>query len=230
MAIAPADFDDALVRLKERLVQLGYLTQSLLEDAVEVLFSANAEQAAGVIDGDTQIDEEDVAIERAAVELLCCPNDKQPEAIREVLTIVKVNNELERIADCAVNIAEEVQSFVSLPSLPPPTFRVMANSVIGMVRDCVASMRDGDLKLAEVVLHADDAVDEFKKQILRDAEMQLAGGVHSVDLGFSLILIATDLERMADHATNIAEQVIYERTGLIVRHGADGWSRPRRPD
>jgi phosphate transport system regulatory protein PhoU len=225
MAIAPADFDDALVRLKERLVQLGYLTQSLLEDAVEVLFSANAEQAAGVIDGDTQIDEEDVAIERAAVELLCCPNDKQPEAIREVLTIVKVNNELERIADCAVNIAEEVQSFVSLPSLPPPTFRVMANSVIGMVRDCVASMRDGDLKLAEVVLHADDAVDEFKKQILRDAEMQLASGVHSVDLGFSLILIATDLERMADHATNIAEQVIYERTGLIVRHGADGWSR-----
>ncbi|MCK4872105.1 MAG: phosphate signaling complex protein PhoU [Phycisphaerales bacterium] len=230
MPIAPDEFDLHLARLSDELCAQSVRVQLLLERAVEVLFSADAERAEDVIEGDKEVDRADVWIEQEAVKLLGCPRELGEVEVRAILTIVKINNELERIADSAVNVAEEVQSFMALPSLPPPTFRVMANSVIGMVRDAAKSFHDGNTQLAKIVLRADDAVDEFKKQILRDTEMQLAGGIHSVDFAFSLIAIASDLERVADHATNIAEQVIYKETGLIVRHNATGWSDPTAPD
>ncbi|HEB60627.1 MAG TPA: phosphate signaling complex protein PhoU [Phycisphaeraceae bacterium] len=223
MSIAPEEFSRYLEHLKGEIFAQGKRVQDLLESAVEVLFNADAERARAVVEADREVDRFDVQIEREAVNLLSCPRELTAREVRETLTIVKVNNDLERIADSAVNVAEEVQSFISLPSLPPPTFRVMANSVIAMVRDSMQSLKTGDTDLAKLVLNADNAVDEFKSQILRDTEIQLASGVHTVDFAFSLIAIATDLERIADHATNICEQVIYQETGMIVRHGQSGW-------
>jgi phosphate transport system protein len=150
-------------------------------------------------------------------------------SIRSVLTIVKVNNELERIADCAVNIAECIPDKSESIELMPQTFRVMANSVIGMVRDANKSLSDRNPELARQVLLFDDTVDKFKDGILRDAQAKLADGVFDVEFAFGLISVTKALERMADHATNICEQVIYLETGHTVRHDPSGWSEPFEP-
>jgi phosphate transport system protein len=230
MSTPPDEFAAELSRLREEIIVQGRRVQDLLEDGVEVLFAADADRAAAVIEGDVAVDRADVQIEQAAVRLLGLQRQMADREVREILTIVKTNNELERIADCAVNMAEEVQSFSKLSSTPPPVFRVMANSVVAMVRDCSRSLEARDTKLARLVLHADDAVDEFKKQIVRQTESKLASGDLDIDFALSLISVASDLERVADHATNVCEQVIYLETGLIVRHGLDGWGEPTRVD
>jgi len=143
---------------------------------------------------------------------------------------VKINNELERIADCAVNIAEVVVRYRDdLNDIPPPTFRVMANSVIGMVRDANRALDDLNVDLAQQVLRFDHTVDQFKTEIGLDAEKKIASGDFSVSFGFRLRTVTAQLERIADHCTNICEQVIYLESGKIVRHEPEGWTRPELP-
>ena len=153
-------------------------------------------------------------------------------AIRSVLTVVKINNELERIADCAVNIAEVVVEYPEEVEEhdPPPTFRVMANSVLGMVRDSNRAFAELNVDLARQVLSFDDTVDRFKNEIDLDAERKVATGEFSVSFGFRLRSVTKALERIADHCTNTCEQVIYLQTGKIVRHGMEGWTEPWLPN
>ena len=151
-----------------------------------------------------------------------------PYGIRSVLTIVKVNNELERIADCAVNIAESVTD-ATQNAVMPQTFRVMANSVIGMVRDANRALKDRNHELARQVLLFDDTVDRFKREILLDAQSKIASGLFTAEFAFNLLTVTKSLERIADHATNICEQVIYLETGQTVRHNPEGWSEPFDP-
>jgi phosphate transport system protein len=151
------------------------------------------------------------------------------KSIRSVLTIVKVNNELERVADCAVDIAEAVLSDVALPARIPDVFRVMANSVIGMLRDSNRALASGNVSLAQQVLLFDDTVASFKKQLMKTAQEQVAAGTLPVDYAFRLLTITKSIERVADHCTNICEQVIYLHAGLIVRHRPEGWSKPLPP-
>ena len=150
--------------------------------------------------------------------------------IRSVLTVVKLNNELERIADCGVNIAEIVLHHRDdLDRAPDPAFRVMANSVVGMTRDAVRSFADLNEDLAGQVLAFDDTVDRFRNEILLSAEQKVAASEMPVRYAFRLRSTVAQLERVADHSTNIAEQVIYLRTGKTVRHLPDGWTSPTDP-
>ena len=150
--------------------------------------------------------------------------------IRFVLTIVKVNNELERIADCAVNIAEVVVQYgPDMTEQVPATFRVMANSVMGMVRDANRSLAELNVDIARQVLGFDNTVDQFKEEIGLDAEKKVAAGEISVGFAFRIRSVTAQLERIADHCTNICEQVIYLESGKIVRHMAGGWSEPAAP-
>ncbi len=149
--------------------------------------------------------------------------------IRSVLTVVKINNELERIADCAVNIAEEVANYGEMLETIPSTFRVMANSVVGMLRDATRSLSNLDKRLAEQVLGFDDTVDQFKREIILDAQQKVASGEFTAKFAFKLLTVAKSLERVADHSTNICEQVIYLESGMVVRHMPQGWSKPARP-
>ena len=151
------------------------------------------------------------------------------KSIRSVLTIVKVNNELERVADCAVDIAEAVLSDTALPARIPAVFRVMANSVIGMLRDSNRALAAGNTALAQQVLLFDDTVASFKKELLKTAQEQVASGALPVDFAFRLLSITKSVERIADHCTNVCEQVIYLHAGLIVRHRPEGWSKPLPP-
>ncbi len=222
-------FTTNLARLKNDLVTQGTRVNELILRAVECFFDLDADKASLVVESDAVIDKVNVEIERAAVPLLAM-GESDEHQIRSVLTIVKINNELERMADCAVNIAETVVEVGSLSQAVPPTFRVMANSVIGMIRDANRSLENLDTELAEQVLAFDDTVDRFKHEIIMDAEEKVASGDFNAQFAFRLLNVTKNLERIADHCTNICEQVIYVESGLIVRHLPEGWSKPIRPE
>lgn len=221
-------FSQHLELLQGDLVSQGRRVLELCTAAVECYFLHDQAKARAVIESDDEVDRADVRIERQSIPLLGMGETGEFE-IRSVLTIVKVNNELERIADGAVNIAEFVVSHERSTERIPPTFRVMANSVLGMLRDAVKALDLGDAETARHVLLFDDTVDRFKAEILMQAQEQVAHGTFSVRFAFKLAEVTRSLERMADHCTNIAEQVIYLHTGKIVRHRPEGWSEPQAP-
>ncbi len=224
-----SDFQIKLKQLKSDLVTQGERVLDLTLRAVESYFDLDRSKAAAVVKGDDVIDRVDVEIERASIPLLAM-GETSEYSIRSVLTIVKINNELERIADCAVNIAEVVQHYPQLTESIPSTFRVMANSVIGMLRDASRSVAASNVELARQVLLFDDTVDRFKREILIDAQERVADGSLSVQFAFRLTSVTKSVERIADHCTNICEQVIYLEKGLIVRHLPQGWSSPVAPE
>lgn len=221
-------FNDRLANLRNAIVGQGDRVLDVTLKAVECYFDGDRSKAAAVIAADEEIDRVDVEIERASIPLLAMGMTDE-KSIRSVLTIVKVNNELERVADCAVDIAEAVGSEVPLPARIPDAFRVMANSVIGMLRDSNRALADGNTNLAQQVLLFDDTVAMLKKQLMMSAQEQVAAGTLPVEYAFRLLSITKSIERIADHCTNVCEQVIYLHAGLIVRHRPEGWSKPLRP-
>ena len=222
-------FDKKLAQLKNDLVTQGERVLELTLRAVECYFELDQDKATAVLQGDSTIDQADIEIERASIPLLAM-GETDEHQIRSVLTIVKINNELERIADCAVNIAEVVLDYGELTERVPATFRVMANSVIGMLRDANQSLANLNTHLARQVLGFDDTVDRFKREIVLKAQEKVASGEFSAAFAFRLHSVTKALERIADHCTNICEQVIYLETGQIVRHLPAGWTSPTLPD
>jgi phosphate transport system protein len=224
-----SEFDKKLTQLKADLNTQGARVSDQLLQSVESSFDGNAEAAKKVIEGDEFIDRVDVEIERACIVLLRLgANDEH--SIRSVLTIVKVNNELERIADCAVLIVESALKSEKLITMAPPTFRVMANSVVGMARDTTRALAESDTELAVRVLSFDDTVCRFRKEIVLDVQHRTSNGELDPLVAFELLAVTRSLERIADHCTNICEQVIYLETGKIVRHLPDGWTSPETPE
>jgi len=223
-----SEFERKLSQLKADLNTQGARVSDQLLRAVEATFDGNEKDARSVIDSDEVIDRVDVEIERACINLLRLGATDE-HSIRSVLTIVKVNNELERIADCAVIVAESGVDSDNLISSAPPTFRVMANSVVGMARDTTQALADADTKLAVRVLSFDDTVDRFRREIVLDVQNRTSGGELDPLVAFKLLAVTRSLERVADHCTNICEQVIYLDTGKIVRHLPEGWSSPETP-
>lgn len=227
MPTTPQGFQIRTDLLKAELVEQSRRVQSIIEAAFEAVFDRNLARVDEVNAKDDEIDRADVALERAAVALLADATSagaSLDEAhLRLVLTIVKINNDLERAADAAVDVAALVQNLKNLREPFPDTFRMMANSVIGIVRDASAAFHRADPALAKVTLQSQHAVTEFKNAIIRDAEDQIARGKMHVDFAFHLHEIASLAELIADHCTNICEQVIYQLTGAIVRHTATEW-------
>lgn len=234
MPITPESFAQRLAQLRADLTAQGRRVERVVEAAIEAIFTRSAEQAQWVVQHDAVIDRADVELERAAVDLLTEAAREtvnlEPEQIRMVFTCVKVNNELERIADGAVEIAEQLGAFDHAREALPETFHVMGNSVAGVLHDANAAFEKGDAALAYAVLASDDTIDQFEAQLLREAQRRLVGGEIDAERAFALHTMAIQLERMGDHCTNIAEQVIYVSTGAIVRHTGGRWSEPIQPD
>lgn len=222
-----SDMSQRIAGLQADLVAQGRRVLAMLETSFDAAFARDPERAAATERQDDDVDQADVALERAAVQLLSdatkAGSAMEPPDLRAVLTVVKVNNELERIADCAVEVAGLVRRHTGASGAYPDTFRVMANSVIGIMRDTNFAVSRSDAALAKVVLQSQHAVTAFKAAILRDAEEKIARGAMHVDFAFQLHEMATECERIADHCTNIAEQVIYLTTGAIVRHTDAQW-------
>lgn len=225
--------EERLYGLKADLEGQGRLTQQLLERAVESIFEKDPQKARWVLEQDLRVDAEDVRIEREAVQLLMDAMAKgvvlDESHLRLILTLVKVNNEFERNGDLSVNIAEKASAFAALPDQPPAKFRVMANSVIGIAANTNVAFAGMDPDAARLVLSSDDATNMFRDAILRDVEDGLAKGRHTLDFAFGLHTVASALGRIADHCTNVAEQVIYVTSGKIVRHLGERWTTPESP-
>lgn len=227
MPTTPDGFQRRIDDLRGQLVTQGSRVQRILEAAFEAFFARNTAQAGSAIDLDNEIDHVDVEIERAAVALLIDATREnahlEASQLRQVLTIVKVNNELERVADVGVAIAQSVSRVAGPLAAFPPTLRVMTNSVVGIVRDANIAVDQTNARMAKVVLQSEDAVAAFKAALLRNAEEQIASGKMTVDFAFIIHELATRCEDVADHCTNIAEQILYLATGTIMRHMEGHW-------
>ena len=197
---------------------MSTLVLQVVEQACESVFSANARLAQETIALDQRIDEEEVRVEKSAIDLLAL---QQPAAVdlRTVTTIIKVNADFERIADCAVNISQRVLPLAQLSDYEPPSdLKLMANTVLQTLRDTIKAFNLRDEALARHVLKSDDVVDALYHQIVQDmiTLMETDGQKANTELGN--IMIAKNLERIADHCTNVAEDVVYIHTGRIIRH------------
>jgi phosphate transport system protein len=212
------NFIDQLEVLKARVARMCALVQQVVEQAVHALQTGDGHLADQTIATDKRVDDEEVEIEKFAINLLAL---HQPTAIdlRLITTIIKVNSDLERIADCAVNCAQRVAPLAHIGTYyPPPELKQMGNAVIATLRDTVKAFNLGDESLARKVVRSDDVVDVLYAKIVENMLSAMTGDGASANVNLSNIMIAKNLERIGDHCTNIAEDVIYVHTGRIIRH------------
>ncbi|UYV11492.1 MAG: hypothetical protein NCW75_09285 [Phycisphaera sp.] len=227
MPTTPEGFKERLAALGTSLSDQGTLVLQMVEGGFDHIFAPGRDGLLGMEAAEDAVDKADVGIEKAAVALLADATEgarRLPDAdLRNLLTIVKVNNELERIADAALACATLGQRLTDAGAAPPNTFRVLTNSVVGIVRDAVKALATGDARLARIVLLSDDTVEAFKATLMRDAEAKLRANELDAAAAFILLEIATATHAIAEHAANIAEQLLYLHTGTIVRHVEGKW-------
>ncbi len=215
-------FSQELMALQARLMELAHLAADALEKSVKALLWRNAEQARQLIAGDAAVNSLEDAIDRECVHLIAL---FQPVAgnLRKVMAAARIITELERIGDSATNIAEEV---LTLAQLPPrafhPQLELMAQSVQEMVRLSLEAYSRSNTHLARQVCLADDDIDALDRAIIQDLLNEMAGAPRAVVPSQSQINIVRNLERVGDHATNIAEQVVYMVEGESIRHRCQG--------
>jgi len=214
-----AYFQKELTEIKKRILTLGALVEKHIQMAAESLYKNDADLAGEVIKGDYEIDEMEVKIEEECLKVLAL---HQPVAVdlRFLIAGIKINNELERIGDQAVNIAERVEVIARQKKHDSVfDYSVMVEKAQNMLRMSLDSFVNFDLDLAIKVLALDDEVDSIKKKAYDKIKEAIAIHTDSVGYFINLLLVSRHLERLADHATNIAEEVIYLVEGEIVRHG-----------
>ena len=214
-----AYFQKELTEIKKRILTLGALVEKHIQMAAESLYKNDADLAGEVIKGDYEIDEMEVKIEEECLKVLAL---HQPVAVdlRFLIAGIKINNELERIGDQAVNIAERVEIIARQKKHDSVfDYSVMVEKAQNMLRMSLDSFVNFDLDLAIKVLALDDEVDSIKKKAYDKIKEAIAIHTDSVGYFINLLLVSRHLERLADHATNIAEEVIYLVEGEIVRHG-----------
>ncbi|KPK44352.1 MAG: PhoU family transcriptional regulator [Phycisphaerae bacterium SG8_4] len=210
-------------RLKQMLMSLCEVVEESLRQAVEAIQAQDEALAKMVISRDSEIDQMEVDVEEECLKILAL---YQPVAIdlRFIITAMKINNDLERIGDLAVNLAERA-TFLSggKRSDVPLDFDSMTEKTKAMLRRSLEALVNMDSKLAYEVCAADDEVDEMNHQMFLIVQDQIRQHPDQTDSLIQLLSASRYLERVADHATNIAEDVIYMIEGRIVRHKAENW-------
>ena len=211
-------FHEELVALQQTLLAMGGLVDDQIRRAMRALVERDDVLAQDVIDRDRQVNSYDVAVDEKCVELLAL---HQPTAgdLRFITTAMKIVTDLERIGDQAVNIAQRVLELNREPQLKPYIdLPRMAELAQGMVKESLDAFVARDTELARQVCGEDDAVDALKEQIFRELLTFMMEDPKTIPRAIRLILISRFLERVADHATNIAEMVIYMVESKMVRH------------
>lgn len=207
-----------LDNLQRRILSLASAVEQTVDRAILSLFDRDLDMAQTLIASDTPIDLEENEIEEDCLKILAL---HQPVAgdLRRVAAVLKINNDLERMADLAVNIAERVQALSQLQEIPiPPTLQQMTDLTNTMVRDSLDAFVNGNVDLAKRVCRMDDEVDRYNREIIDQVSRYMKQTPNHVDSGLHLFSAARHLERIADHATNIAEDVVYLVEGKIIRH------------
>jgi len=209
-----------LEELKQRLLWMGGLAERAVHQAMQAMLEAQEESARRVLDEEGAINELQIEIDDRVVQLLALQQLMAAD-LRLVLAVARINNDLERIGDQAVNIAQAAQRVMRHPRVKPYVdLPRMSELAEGMMRDSLNALVQKDVELARSVLARDDQVDQLRDQIFRELLSYMMGDSSVVFPAFELILVAKNLERIGDHATNIAEDVIYMVAGHDVRHPA----------
>jgi phosphate transport system protein len=210
---------------------LGTLAEESLEKAIRAVKTRDVVLAQEVIDGDARIDAVEMDVEEECLHTLAL---YQPVAfdLRFVVSVLKINNDLERIADKAVNIAEQVDILADhrLRDVVAFDFLGQSERVRTMLKRSLDALVASDIDLAEWVRHADDQVDKTHREISRSVKQAIREHPELVDGLINLHTLSRQLERIADHAVNIAEDVLYMVEGTIMRHGRELPSEPAEVD
>jgi len=211
-------FDEELAKLKDQILRMGSLVEGQIRQALNALIDRDDSLAREVIDNDRQVNTMDVAVDEACLELLAL---QQPAArdLRFITTAMKISTELERMSDLAENICERAIELHEEPQLKPYIdIPLMAERAIKMVGEALDAFVRGDSVLARKVLEEDDYIDELNEQIFRELLSFMMENPQTISRAIRLSFISKYIERIADHATNVAELVVYMVEGKIIRH------------
>jgi phosphate transport system protein len=211
-------FQQQLVALKDKLLAMAALSQQALEFSVEAYLSRDVGLSNHVQEIEAAINAAETSVDEMAYDLLA---KEQPMAIdlRFILSVIKINGDLERIGDQSTNIAARTIALGALPGISLPVdIKTMGSKVGIMIRRAIQALLEGDSKLAESVLEMDDEVDEMNKIIQAELVEVMKQHPEVAEQSLNAIIISRNLERAADHATNIAEDVIFWIRGNDVRH------------
>jgi phosphate transport system protein len=211
-------FQEELQRLKTRILAMGGLAEDRVQVAVDALVQRDPWRLDGVLGGDEPINQLHVEIDGLAFRLLAL---HQPMAsdLRVIVSALKINGDLERVGDMAVNIAQAARRYLALaPVKPLLDLPRMAGIAQAMLRDALDAFVKRDVALAQSVLDRDDQLDDLKIQIFRELLTYMLGDPTTIEAALELILISRHLERIGDHATNIAEDIIFMVSARDVRH------------
>jgi len=214
-------FQKELEELKENLLKMATLVEETIHDAVQSLVKRDSELANQTFKREKQINDMELAIDKMCLKLLAL---RQPMAVdlRFITSAMKIITDLERMGDQAVNIAERALSLNQEPQLKPyidlPRMAEIAQS---MVKDVLDAFVNQDSKLARSVCERDDLVDGLNDQVFRELLTYMISDQKTITRAVHLIIVGRCLERIADHATNIAEDVIFMVDALVIKHRAD---------
>jgi phosphate transport system protein len=213
-------FESELQALKNQLLTMGGLVEERVHRAVHALIHRREEEAHRIIATDKEINDLQIDIDNRCLKLLATQTPLAVD-LRLITSAMKINADLERVGDQAVNIAESVLVLIPQPPLKPlidiPRMATIAEK---MIRDALDAFVKKDAEAARDVLRRDDEVDELKDQVFRELLTYMMADPGTIQRALSLILISRNLERIADHATNIAEDVIFIAEAKDVRHHA----------
>jgi len=211
-------FDEGLKELNRQLLKMSALAEESISLSIKALVKRNEDLAVKVINSDKEINMLEIEIDELCLKLLAL---YQPTAVdlRFITSAIKINSELERIADQAVNIAERTQEIFKQPLLKPlidiPRMATLAQK---MVKDSIDALVNRDESLARDVCKRDDEVDNLNDQVFRELLTYMIQDPNTITRAVELILVGRHLERIADHTTNIAENVIYFVKGKTIKH------------
>jgi phosphate transport system protein len=213
-------FQEELGELKARLLEMGGLAEERVRMAVRALIDRDAALVERVLTGDSPINQLHIDIDNRCFKLLAL---HQPMAVdlRAIVSAVKINTDLERVGDLAVNIAEAVVRYMQhAPVKPLIDIPQMAEIAQRMLRDALDAYVQRDVPKAEAVLAEDDRLDGLKTQVFRELLTYMLQNPSTIEPALDLILVSRHLERIGDHATNVAEDVIFMVSARDVRHHA----------
>jgi len=206
------------VQLKGMLAEMATMSSSMVSDSIRALVERDSELAEKVIEKDSHLDQLDVDIDEHCIRMLALFEPKAVD-LRYIITATRIIIDLERVGDHCVSISRDVLKLNNLPQLKPYIdLPIMAENAIAMINDSLQAFFDADTKLAYDVIKRDDGIDKLNDQVVRELLTYTMEDVKTLPVVLALMNISRRLERVADHATNIAEMVYYMVEGKIIRH------------
>jgi phosphate transport system protein len=209
-------FEQELTALKQRVLDMGTLAAAMVAGASDALIKAERSRIQEVLATEPTLDRFQIEIDREAIRLITIYTPVAKD-LRVLLMIARINSELERIGDQAVNNCDYLK-LLTHPQRPPEDLAKMSTTVLAMVHGALQAFREEDTERAKAIMDLDDQVDALNAQIFRQLLEHPAADADSRARSMSLILVARSLERVADHSTNICEEVFYLVKGADIRH------------